>query len=179
MAPTKNEIEEAIRGKDDFIKINYLQRFLREADNLETKKFILLHLAGISESRGMWGEAIRNIAAAGDISVTFREKIEFYMKEAELHIKLGKFDLAERAFQKSHSYGNSQEKMQMKAQYIELYRMQARIAEESEKHRKAIEIYEKLFSVTVNEAKRVETREKLADLYERVGRMGDARRMRG
>jgi len=174
----KSEIEEAIKNKDDFVKINYLMRFLRNADNIETRKFILLKLAGINESRGMFREAARNVCSAADLSVTFREKIEFYMKEAEFYIKLGEFIFADKAFQKAYSYGNAQEKMEMKAQYREIYRMQAKIAEQQNKQRKAVEIYEKLYSIPQEESKRIEVKEKLIEIYEKLGRLAEARRLK-
>lgn len=172
---TKSEIEEAIRGKDDFVKIDYLRRFLQQADNLETRKFILLILAGINEARNMLREAVRNLDGAAEISITYREKIEFYMKETEIFIKMRDFEMADKTFRKALSCANTQEKVQLEGKYKEFYKMQAKIAEQNEKIRHATEIYEKLFSLSRNN---LEVKEKLIELYEKAGRTKDAERVR-
>lgn len=176
---TRNEIQEAIRNKDDFVKLDYLRRYLQKADNLETKKFIFLNLAAINESRGMFAEAIKNINSAGDISITFRDKIELYMKATELYIKLGDFELADKEFQRAFSCGNSQEQIEMRTRYRDFYRVQAKIMEEKQKIRKAIALYKKLFSIRQDEKTKIEVKKKLLELYERMGMGEEYRRLKG
>ncbi len=172
---SKTEIEESIKGKDDFVKINYLQRFLEKADNLEIKKFILLNLAGINESKAMFREAIKNVSAAAEISITYREKIEFYMKETEIWIKLLDFDRAEKAFKKAQFYGNSQERIELQKKYLEVFRMQASIFENNNKTRNALSVYERLLSLVQRDnSRKMEVEGKLIELYEKLGRMKEA-----
>lgn len=177
MPLTKSDIEEAIKGKGDFIQINYLNRYLKLVDTLDLKKFILLKLAGINEEKGMIGDAIKNLNSVAEMSTTFREKIEFFMKEAELWIKFGNFEMADKAFQKAYAIGNTQEKINTQNQYIELYMMQGKKMEDSEKHRKMAEIYEKLFSMR-NFKDKEKIREKLMNVYEKLGRVQDYERIK-
>tara|TARA_Y100000310_G_C20701851_1_gene830711 strand:+ start:1675 stop:2244 length:570 start_codon:yes stop_codon:yes gene_type:complete len=169
---SKSEIESALQGKDDFVKINYLRRFLERADNLEIKKFVLLNLANISEGRNLLKDAVKYIASAGDISVTYREKIEYFMKECELWIKMHEFDMAEKAFKKAFFYGNSQEKIELDNKYKELFWMTAGIEEKKGRARHAIKIYER--ALIVNKGRGIEISEKLISLYEKFGMVKEA-----
>jgi tetratricopeptide (TPR) repeat protein len=175
---TKSEIEATIKGKDDFVKIDYLNRFLKKADNLEIKKYILLNLAGISESKGLIKEAIRQIALAVDVCLKYREKIELSMKEAELGIKIRDFDVADKAFKKALFYANSQEKMELKRQYLELYKMVGKIELDKGKIRHSIEIYKRLLSMIQDKGKQEEIIRNLIELYNRSGDISESNRLK-
>ncbi len=175
---TKQEVEEAIKGKDYFVKIDYLNRFLKRAGSLEMKKFVLLNLASVNEEKGLLNDAIKNVEAAADICVTFREKIELYMKETELWVKIGDFHMSEKAFQKAYFVGNSQEKLDMSKKYLNLFRAFARDAEEQGKTRKALDYYEKLFNMKQDAERKADVKEKLIEIYDKLGRMKDAEGLR-
>jgi len=169
---TKLEVEEITKSnKGDFVKIDYLRRFLEQADNVEIKKFILVSLAAIYESKNMLNEAVKSVKAAGDISITFRDKIDSAMKEAELYIKIRDFEMADRAFHKAIGDANHQEKIEVQTKYYEYYKMQARIAEEQGRNRNAMEIYEKLFALLQVKESRLEIKEKLLEFYEKFGKI--------
>ena len=51
---TKTEIEQNINGLGDFVKVDHLERFLKQADSIDIKRFILLKMAEIYEKRGMF-----------------------------------------------------------------------------------------------------------------------------
>jgi len=174
----KNEIEDAIKGKGDFIKIDYLKRFLEDADNLEIKKFIMINLVGVLESKNMLKEAVEHLKSAAEISITFREKIELYMRQCEIYIKMRDFEMSDKAFKAAYSLANSQEKWHLKQNYSELFKMQAKIAEQENRNRHCMEIYEKLFRISESvEEKRV-VKEKLLGLYEKFGRIQESEMLR-
>ena len=165
MTVSKFEIEDAIKNKGDFVKIDYLKRYLKVADNFEVKKYIHLTLADICEQKNMFHEAIKNISSAADMTKTFREKIDLYMKETELNIMLRDFEMADKSMKKAYAFGNSQEKMDIQIFYRELFRKHAKLLEEKGKHRIALELYEKLYSITKNPQRKIELKEKLLGLY--------------
>ncbi|MAG07718.1 hypothetical protein CMI46_02785 [Candidatus Pacearchaeota archaeon] len=167
---SKQEVESAIAGKDDFIKIDYLNRYLKRADSLEMKRFLLLHLAAANENKGLLNDAIRNVSAAGDVSITFREKRDLYMKEVALWIKIGDFMMAEKAFHKALGYGSEIEKVDMQNLYEDSFRAIGKSYMDGDKLRKALEIYEKLFAITKVNRRKMEVKEKLLELYEKLGR---------
>jgi len=175
---TKEEIDFAIRNKDDFVKMDYLRRFLREADSLDIKKYLLLRLASICEERGIFSEAVRHVAKAAEIAITYREKIDLYMKETELYVKNFEFDSADKSLGLAMSYANSQEKMELQIKNLDFYRAHGRTSEKADKKRKAIEVYERLIQLKQPIEKKIEVKEKLIELYDKLGRVRDAERMK-
>ena len=173
MVLTKTEVEEAIKNDGDFVKIDHLNRFLKKADSLDVKKYIHLRLAGIYDAKNFISDAAKNIDAAADSSLTFKEKIELYMKEAELFVRAGQFDSADKAFQKAFFHANLVEREQIKEKYLEFYRSQAKINEKAGKQRIAAQVYEKLISLPQPEERRIEVKNTLLGIYERLGRLRD------
>jgi len=176
---TKSEIEEAIRDKGDFVKIDYLNRYLKKVDSLEMKRFILLNLASVNESRGLFNDAIKNVSAAGDISITFREKRDLYMKEVALWIKISDFMMAEKAFNKTLSYGNENDKLEIYSLYEETFRAIGKNYENQGKLRKALEVYDRLFNIVKIPQKKEEVKNKLLDIYSKLGRTREYNRLKG
>ena len=175
---SRQEIEEAIKNKDDFIKISYLNRFLKQADNMDIKKYVLLNLAAINEKKGLLSDAIKNVTTAADISLTYREKRELYIKEIELWIKYGDFIMAEKALHKTYGYCSEKEKNEVENQYHELFRVRGNILESQGKLRNAVDIYEKLLGITKSVPKKMELKEKLLNLYDKTGRIREHSRLK-
>jgi tetratricopeptide (TPR) repeat protein len=173
----KSDIENEIKDKGDFVKIDHLNRYLKTADSMDLKKYIHLRIAGIYESKNFLSDATKNIESAADISLTFKEKMDLYMKATELWIKASSFDYADKSFAKALAHGNSIEKDIMKQRYFDLYSTYAKIAENNGKHRIAVNIYEKLISLPQAEPKRAEIKSKLLSLYQKLGRLADYRRV--
>ena len=166
---TKTEIERAVNGKDDFVKIDYLNRYLNQVDNFELKKFILLNLAVIHESKNMLPAAIRNITAAADIAITYKEKIELHMKIAELYIKARNFPMAENALKQAMYFAPEMEKLRLKSKYVDIFLKVAKDFETNNKLRQAIEIYEQILSSGLTEEKKMEVKNKLLEYYNKRG----------
>ncbi len=178
MSLTKSEIEMFLKNKDEFIKIDYLNRFLKQADNIDVKKFIYLNLALINEKKGFFSGAIKNVASAAEISLTYREKKELYLKEADLWIRASDFNMADKAIQKAYSYANLEERQILQNQYLDLYRAIAKNLEDNGKIRKAINVYERLISMPQTPEKKLDAKEKLLALYEKSGQIRDHDRLK-
>lgn len=176
---SKLEIEQALQGKGDFVKIDYLQRFLSKAKSLEMRKFILLKLSDIYESKGMLNEAARMCDAASHISIKNFEKISLHMREAGLYIKSGYFEHADLAFKKALSYSTNKEKEDLKKSLKEFYFKQGEAFETSQRKSNAIKLYEKMQMMGLEEIEKVKIKEKLIYLYEKTGRLKDYFAMKG
>jgi hypothetical protein len=75
--------------------MDYLESCLKNRLDFDTKKFVLIKLAGIYEVRKMFLDAGRAMRLAADINTTTQGKITDYLKSAELFIKSGSFDEAD------------------------------------------------------------------------------------
>lgn len=170
---SKSEIEKEISGKGNFVKINYLTRFLKESGSMDVKKFIFLKLAEVYESIGMLKDAAKNYGNAGMISMRFSEKIRCFVKEAEIYIKAGDYEMADKAMRKAMGEANSLEKKEIRKTIMDFYREQATKYENGLKRAHASKIYEKLLRMNIGNREKREIREKLMKLYDKLNRRKD------
>ena len=176
---SKTEIEQALQGKGDFVKIDYLQKFLSKAKSLEMRKFILLKTSEIYEDKGMLNEAARMCDSASHISIKDFEKVSLHMRESGLYIKSGYFEHADLAFKKALSFASQREKDEIKKSLKEFYFKQGEAFEKSQRRSNAIKLYEKMQTIGLDEVEKARIRERLIDLYEKTGRLKDYFAMKG
>ena len=168
---TKTEIEQFLKGKGDFVQIDHLGRFLKEPIALDTKKFVFLKLAGLYEKVRMLNDSAKMYDNAAGISIAFVEKIKHYMKETELYARLGAFDRVEQAIKKAMAQANSREREEMKVSVKIFYKEQAKICEAEVRRNQATRFYEKILEMRISEQERKEVKEKLLELYKKLGKL--------
>ena len=167
---SKSGIEAVLAGKGDFVQIDALTKFLREEMTMEMKKFVLLKLAGLYEKVRMFTEAAKMCESASLVSIAFSEKIKHLLRGVELFIRAGDYDHADRLMKEAMVQASSVEKQEI---YITVKRFYKDAAEDFEKKMKrahAAKIYEKLLQMKLNDEERSGIRERLLDLYEKLGR---------
>lgn len=167
---SKHEIEEILEGKGDFVQIDYLTKFMNEEMSFDLKKFICFKLAEIYERKGMLNDAAIMFEDIALISIAFSEKIKYYVKVAELYIRVGFFDKAYSAMKKALNQGNEQQKYEVYFTIKGFYMRQAEIYESELKRNHAAKIYEKLLNMNINDFEKEEIKEKLLGLYEKLGK---------
>lgn len=167
---TRGEVEQKLGMMSDFLKMEYLENCIKQHRDFEIKKFCNMKLAGLYENRNMFLEAARNMTAAADMAVTFKEKAQAYMQETGLWIKAGQYERAEEAFRKALASGNTQEKFEMKRSIKELYKKQALSLEKSGRNTNALKIYQKLLEMS-DDAEKTGVKNKLLELYKRLGKI--------
>lgn len=167
---SKSEIEKELEGKGDFVQMDYLTRFLKDSLGIEMKKFVFLRLAEIYEKKGMFNDAAKMFNDAALISIAFSEKIKNHVKEAELHIKSGNFEKVDEAVKKAMRDANASQKAEILFVIKNFYKRQAEIYEKERRRNNASKIYEKLLQMKLSEQEKQEIKEKLLELYEKLGR---------
>lgn len=177
----KEEIEAKLKFiGGDMLKIEYLENCLKKPITFDVRKFVYLKLAELYEARVMFNEAAKNVDGAAEISITFRDKMELYMRAASLLIKHGSYDAADKAFEKALVCANSREREELKKSLKEFYMTRAKDFESMKKFNNAIKIYEKLLIYGfVNKEEKQEINKKLALLYSRVGKIREAMKLEG
>ncbi len=165
---SKSQIESEISGKGDFVKIDYLTRFLKKPISMDLKRFIFLNLAEIYDRIGMVNESAKNYGNAGLISITFSDKMNYFVKEAEMYIKSGDLELSEKAMKKAMNEANSVEKREIYLTVKNFLKNQAESYEKELKRGNAVKIYEKLLQMKVEEDEKKKFMEKLFDLYDKL-----------
>ena len=76
---TRKEMEAKLANSGDYVKMDYLQRCLKMQLDFDTKKFALVKLAGVYESRKMFLEAGRMMRNAADINATADSKFNDFI----------------------------------------------------------------------------------------------------
>ena len=169
----KTEIEKILEGKGDFVKIDYLTRFLKQMPPLEMRKFAYSKLVEIYDIRKMYSdsaECYRNLAIN---SVTFKDKAKYFIGEAKAHIRGFHFEEADRALKRDLSESNSGEKKEIYSQIISFYKEYAQNLEKNIKNNNAVKVYEKVYRMHLKEEDKEEIKLKLISLYERLGKTNE------
>lgn len=170
---TKSEIEKRLSEMGDYVKMSYLQRALKSGLDFDTRKFVLLRLAGIYEAKKMYLESARLIKSAGEINTTFKDKIKDYMRSIELYIKGLSYGEADIVFSQTLALGSDREKKELKNKLKDFYMTQAKIYFDAGKRYNAKKTYEKILTLDLNSNEKKEVQEKLLDLYNKLGNVRD------
>lgn len=167
---SKLDIEKCLATKGNFIRIDYLTRFLKEDIPIDIKKFCYSKLAETYENMKLFSDAAKTFNSIAILSIAFTEKIKHHMMEAKNYVKAGEFGKADEATKKAMSQGNSFQKEEVYEEIKEFYKRVAENYEREVKRNHASKIYEKLLEMRIGEKERKEIKERLTELYEKLGR---------
>jgi tetratricopeptide (TPR) repeat protein len=170
---TKQEVEAKLATMGDYVKIDYLQRALGSGLDFETRKFILLSLSKLYESKGMYLEAAKLMKNAAEINTTFKSKIGDYMKSVELYIRGSSYTEADFVFAQALALGTEREKSELKSVMKNYYLTQARNYVKVDKRSFAKKAYEKLLTLELPPQERKDVQKELLVLYEKLGNIRD------
>lgn len=164
----------------DLNRIAYLESALKESGfSFEIKRFIFSELAEMYEGRKMYEKAARVVANKAGIDVTFREKVEDYVRAAELYAKQGKVEDAEEMFVRASRDVNEQQKGKLVLARKNIYMSKVAELESVGKKGAALKFYEKLIKMKLDEIEKKEVRFKLLQIYKALGRFKDAELLKG
>lgn len=169
--PTRKEVEAKIASVGDYVKMDYLSACLKKQIDFDTKKFVLTKLAAIYETRGMYAEAAKMMRYSADINTTFDGKLSDFMKSTELFVKGGNYDEADVSFTKALGCANTMQKESIKSKRKEYYKNQAKEYVKKDKRKHAMETYEKLLMLDLNQSEKQEVQNALLPLYEKLGKV--------
>lgn len=168
----RSDIEAKLASVGDYVKMDYLQSCLKKNLDFDTRKFALLKLSGIYESRKMYLEAGRLLRAAAEINATFEGKMQDFMKSMELYVKGGVFDDAEISYAKALACADGMQKERLKARRKEAYKAHAQECASRDKRKHAMETYQKYLGILeLTTQERAEAQVKLLALYEKLGKI--------
>jgi len=167
----RKEIEAKLAHVGDYVKMDYLQQCLKKQLDFDTRRFILITLTGIYESRKMFFEAGKMIRAAADINTTFDGKMNDFLKSATLFIKSGNYAEADISAAKAAGSAKEIQKVAIKIRIKDAYMEQAAEFMKRDKRKHAMETYEKLLQLDLNPLEKKEVQKSLSELYEKLGKV--------
>ncbi len=167
----RKEIEAKLATMGDYVKIDYLSRCLQQNADFDSRKFILLTLSKLYESKGLYAESGKLMRAAADINTTFQGKIADFLKSAELYSRAGVFDEADVSINKALASANTSQKPLIRKQQKEYYMTQAKVLMQKDKRTSAMKAYEKILSLDLNPIEKTDVQNVLIGLYEKLGKV--------
>lgn len=167
---SKLDIETCLNAKGNFIKIDYLTRFLKEDLPLDMKKFLFLKLAKTYEEMKMFVDAAKIFNSLAIISISFSDKINNYIKESKSYIKANNFSKADEAMKKAMNEANSIQKNEVYEEIKNFYKKIAQDYEKEVKRNNSSRVYEKILEMKISDVERQEIKNKLILLYEKLGK---------
>ena len=168
---TRREIEEKIAGVGDYVKIDVLSRYLKQNADMDTRKFVMVKLAGIYGERGMYLEAAKLFKNIAELNTTFQGKIDDFVKSGEAFIRAGSYDEADVSFKKAVICSNSAQRVNVKVAEKEAYKKHAKLLYDADKRKNSMMAYEKLLTLDLMSHERKEVQEILLSLYEKLGKI--------
>jgi len=167
----KHEIEEFLKNKGDYVKIDLLTKLMKDVLSIDMKKTVAGILGEIYEKKNMNLEAARLYFISATNSGLALEKIKFFRKEAMYYLKAGIFDKADDAAARASSEADAREKSNIQVEMLSAYKKLA--SENLNKNRlaNAIKVLEKMEGMNVSESEMEEIQTKLLKLYEKLGKI--------
>ena len=176
---TKSEVEKAIEGHGNFVKIDKLNRFLREAQSTDVKRFVFLKLAEVYEKTNMPQESAKMYENIAINSITFKDKIKYLVKGTEMQVKAGNFHDADDYLKKALGQANSSQKEGILSEVKEFYKKQGELYEKENKRGQAMRVYEHLAGMRLSDVERFKVKEKLLELYDKTGSIRKFKLLKG
>jgi|SRR3989338_8332181 len=167
----RREIEAKLASIGDYVKMDYLQQCLKKQIDFDTRRFTLVTLTGIYESRKMHYEAGKMIRAAADINTSFEGKMNDFLKSAVLFVKSGNYAEADISAAKASGSATNVQKVGIKIKLKEAYVEQAQELLKKDKRKHAMETYEKILQFDLNPIEKREVQKLLLGLYEKLGKV--------
>jgi len=175
---TKQEIEEKYAEMGEYVKMDYLSSCLKNHLDFDTRKFVLVKLMGLYEEKKMFLDSGRMMMSAAEINTTFQNKINDFVKAAELFIKGGDYFIAESSMNKALALASDIQRGEIKNSVKEFYKTQARLLMDKDKRNNAMNVYKNLLEFDLDDEERSEITDKLLSLYERLGKMMEYDRLK-
>jgi tetratricopeptide (TPR) repeat protein len=176
---SRDEILKNIAGKSDEIKLEMLEKVTKniEADQ-ETRKTAFLLMTDIYIKKMWWSNTARAFLNAADLAKTFDEKKDLFFKAGTFFVRSEDYFTAEDTFRKAVVLAAKKDKEPTKQASIEVYANLAKEFESKRMQTKAIAIYQKMLALNLPIERANDIREKIAVLYEKIGKPREARWIR-
>ena len=175
---SRQEIQARLASMGYYVKIDYLGRALNSNLDFDARKFVLVELSRLYESRGMTLEAGRLMKNAAEINSTFKSKIQDYIKSVELYIKGGNYTAGDLVFAQALALTTEREKPELKRMIKKFYFDQAQVYVKLDRRNQAKKIYEKLMSIELDASEKKEVQNLLLDLYQKLGNISEYYKLR-
>ncbi len=175
MVQTKDELFQGIRQYNtDERKLEFIEKAMKKGMPTDVKIAAFVLMAEIHKNKKWFTIAAKNYCSAADLAGTFREKMDLYFKSAVTFLHAEDYLAADDNFRKVLVLSSKEQRQAIQEKINNLYVQKAEEYEKSKVYTKAIRAYSKALSLKLPVSKKMEIYDKLAVLYEKIGRPRDA-----
>jgi tetratricopeptide (TPR) repeat protein len=172
---TKEELLKSVALKSDEIKLENFEKIVKNPEfDAETRKNAFLAMTDIYIKKMWWGSVAKAYNNAADLAKTFGEKQELFFKAGTFYVRSDDYFTAEDTFRKSIVLAPKKDRTSVLNRVYEVYISLAREYENRRMQTKAISVYNKVLTLNLPLDKANEIRERMAVLYERIGKPREA-----
>lgn len=167
---SKSEIEKELRGKGDFVQIDYLNRYIAQKPSLHEKKFVFMKLIEIYTAKKMFSDVAKMYRNLSLLALSSQEKADYLINEVKAHIQSGRFDEADSVMRRAMEEVPTIKKIKIYDDIKNFYKNLAEQYEKESRRSYAAKVYEKLLNMRINEQEKSEIKNKLLTLYDQLGK---------
>jgi hypothetical protein len=169
----KEDIMKKSEKMNDFVKIDYFESCLKNRLEISAMVYCSLELIRIYEKNSMFTYAIKHLNLLKSQTASPSEKAKLEIKEVELLIKNGSYEVANTLFERLLKTLPSIEKMRGEQKVMDLYKAQANLLRNSHKSASEAKIYESMLKY-LNGDEKVNAKKRLLELYKNLGRIKES-----
>tara|TARA_Y100000310_G_scaffold75804_1_gene72197 strand:+ start:11484 stop:12047 length:564 start_codon:yes stop_codon:yes gene_type:complete len=164
----------------DLNQVNYLEAALSSGGfSLEIKRYLYGELSKLLEGRKMLERAAKAISNKAGIEPMKKDKIEGYLKAAELYSQIGKVEEADDMFRRATRDTTPSDHARVVLARKNIYMKFAKELESKQKRASAIKFYERLFKMSLDDSEKASVKESLLSLYKALGLFSEAKMIEG
>lgn len=172
---TKEELLNSVSNKSDEIKLENFEKIVKNPEfDQDTRKNAFLAMVDIYIKKMWWNNVARAYNNAADLAKTFTEKQDLFFKAATYFVRAEDYFTAEDTFRKSIVLAARKDRVSVLNKVYDVYINLAREYESRRMQTKAISVYNKTLALSLPLEKANEIRERIAVLYERIGKPREA-----
>jgi len=154
----------------DLNKIYFLEGLLKNPKpSLEYKRYILEKISELNEGRKVYERAARYMLQKATIEITSKDKMESYLKAAELYATAGKIEDSEQMFFRAKRECRPEEQGRIELAKKNIFISFAEELERKGKKASASKFYEHLLKIRLEEPEKQMIKEKLISIYKALG----------
>jgi len=172
---TKEELLNSVANKSDEIKLENFEKIVKNPEfDAETRKNAFLAMVDIYIKKMWWNNVAKAYNNAADLAKTFSEKQDLFFKSGTYYVRADDYFTAEDTFRKSIVLAPKKDRISILNKVYEVYINLAKEYENRRMQTKAIAVYNKSLTLNLPLEKANEIRERMAVLYEKIGKPREA-----
>lgn len=171
----KDEILNEIKANSDELKLEHLEKIVKDAGcDQEKRKIAFIIMSEIFMKKLWFGNAAKAYLNAADLAKTFDDKKDLFFKAGELFVRTQDYFTAEDTFRKVMVLASAKDKKETHEKIMGVYMNYAKELESKRMQTKAISVYNKILTLNLPLEEANKIRDKMAELYEKIGKPRDA-----